>query len=157
MELLYCYLNCISSGKHLTRHLNVIKIMWILLARPKPASPREIQQQRGDFYRRNNTFHTGNMLFYLKTLQKLKLNDSMCMCVCVLGVGGYGGLSTSPACWGSIPELKQLVSISSQHLPTCLFYCGESKPFGFNKAIISAQNDGPACLSCFSFFLHWDA
>lgn len=29
MELLYSYLNCISSKKHLTRHLNVIKIMWI--------------------------------------------------------------------------------------------------------------------------------
>lgn len=29
MELLYCYLNCISSEKHLTRHLNVIKIMCI--------------------------------------------------------------------------------------------------------------------------------
>lgn len=30
MELLYFYLNCISSEKHLTRHLNVIKIVCIL-------------------------------------------------------------------------------------------------------------------------------
>lgn len=34
MELLYCYLNCISSGKHLTRHVNVItsakEVRWQL-------------------------------------------------------------------------------------------------------------------------------
>lgn len=41
------------------------------------------------------------------------------------------------------PKLKQLVSISSRHLPPCLFYCGESEPRGFNKAIISVWKEGP--------------
>lgn len=56
------------------------------------------------------------MLFYTKTLPKLKLNDN---------IGGGGGLQSAVDVDTTSPKLKQLVSISSRHLPTCLFYCGE--------------------------------
>lgn len=68
-------------------------------------------------------------------------------------LGGQSALDVDTAS----PKLKQLVSISSRHRPPCLFYCGESEPRGFNKAIISVSKEGLACLSCFSFFLHRDA
>lgn len=78
MELLYCYLNCISSGKHLTRHLNVIKIMWILLATPAGTKRNGVGAQNA---RATGGFSQQKRTFYLKTPQKLKVNDHM---------GGWG-------------------------------------------------------------------
>lgn len=87
----------------------------------------ELDQQQGDFHsRKKNTLYTGKVLFPSKTVPQLKLND-------YTGVGGQTAADVDTASL----ELKRLVSISSRHLPPCLFHCGESEPRGFNKAIIS--------------------
>lgn len=104
-----------------------LKIMLLLLHQKKGVHMNLINK-KGDFNSRNNTFFAGKVCYFTPK-HCLRWNKMIIL-------GGGGGQSAVNVDTASL-KLKQFVSISSQHLSTCLFYCGESEPRGFNKVITS--------------------